>query len=470
MAQMLRAFRKVVPAATVAVVTGAIFAAAALAAPSLMTVAGDFDGGPYTPTKCVDKYWYGVYDSDDDNVYDDYSGIYTYSKRNGGAYQWYSAYKTPSKLRCSTGGGGGGGGGGTTPPVETPPVETPPVVTPPVENPGTPGNPAPSDGNITVVGGQAQYLSIGDLGLILKIPATFTKEGNAVKLSFTKATDAAAAAALAKAQTLLGNSLAKLTLNAVATGFTVDVTEGTDAFLASITGDITVKADAGKEIVQVFYVNADGSLVPVRTKVSPNGVTFPIPAEGTYITLQVDKQFVDTLTHWVNTELKVAAAHLIADGYPDGTFLPEGNVTRAEFVALLVRSMGLAPASGTTQFSDVAADAWYANLVKAGVDAKLINGMDATHFAPNAQITREQMLALLGRAATNAGIAKQGNLSFFVDANALSSWSLSDAAAAYGAGLVNGEPAGAGYALNPSDTATRAEAAAILERLFLKVD
>lgn len=319
-----------------------------------------------------------------------------------------------------------------------------------------------------VVGGTATELAVDELGLTLRVPAGFAAEGAKVTISVTKADEAAAAQAMVAAKKQLGTSLAQLKLTQAADAFVVSA-EGA-GFAESVKAVLAVKEGVDKNLVQVFRVNADGTLTPVRTKPTDVGVVFNIVEPGTYVAIEVDKQFLDTANHWSNTELKFAAAHLLVEGYPDGNFRPEGTVTRAEFVAMLVRAMGLEVKGGATHFVDVPATQWYAGYVKAAVDAGLVKGVDALHFNPNGNITREQMMALLGRAVTKAGVAKAGTLGQFIDANALSDWAVADTQAAVGAGLVKGMPQEGGLALNPAKTATRAEAAAILARLFGIVD
>src|SRR4051812_16585161 len=71
----------------------------------------------------------------------------------------------------------------------------------------------------------------------------------------------------------------------------------------------------------------------------------PAPAAG--------RAFTDVAGHWAGSDIAAAAAQGLASGYPDGTFRPDGIMTRAEFVTLAVRSRGLAAVPGTGGFSDL---------------------------------------------------------------------------------------------------------------------
>ena len=91
----------------------------------------------------------------------------------------------------------------------------------------------------------------------------------------------------------------------------------------------------------------------------------------------------------------------IISGYPDGTFKPEGAITRAEFAAVITRFKGIAdsaPADAVTGFADLDADAgaaWAKPYVKAAVDAGIINGFNDGTFRAGESVTYEQAIKML---------------------------------------------------------------------------
>lgn len=103
----------------------------------------------------------------------------------------------------------------------------------------------------------------------------------------------------------------------------------------------------------------------------------------------------------------------IVNGYPDGTYQPDKNVTRAEMTALLMRMLNLSISGVTvtdTGFVDVAPDFWAAYDIKTAASQKIINGYGDGKFGPNDPVTYEQavkmIVAMLGyemRAASNGG-------------------------------------------------------------------
>ncbi len=91
----------------------------------------------------------------------------------------------------------------------------------------------------------------------------------------------------------------------------------------------------------------------------------------------------------------------IISGYPDGTFKPEGQITRAEFAAVITRFKGLGSNSASdavTGFADLDADvqnAWARPYVKAAIDAGIINGFEDGTFRASDPVTYEQAVKMI---------------------------------------------------------------------------
>ncbi len=145
----------------------------------------------------------------------------------------------------------------------------------------------------------------------------------------------------------------------------------------------------------------------------------------------------------------------IVNGYPNGTFQPNADVTRAAFVKMLDLTIGLQPVNGTTPFTDVPATAWYAPYVSAALTKGIVEGITATTFAPNATITRQEMAVMLARALGLKGTTQLT----FSDADQIAPWALPSVEAAVAAGYLHGFPNGTFEPLAPT---TRADAAYVL--------
>ena len=94
----------------------------------------------------------------------------------------------------------------------------------------------------------------------------------------------------------------------------------------------------------------------------------------------------------------------ILQGMGDGLFRPDSSLTRAQLCALLVQAMNLPAAGSQKDFDDVSPDSWYAPYVKAAKAAGYVEGVGNNKFAPNAQVTHEQLITVLGRLAAELNL------------------------------------------------------------------
>ncbi|MBP1154337.1 MULTISPECIES: S-layer homology domain-containing protein [unclassified Paenibacillus] len=193
-----------------------------------------------------------------------------------------------------------------------------------------------------------------------------------------------------------------------------------------------------------------------------------------YAVIELNKAFNDISGHWAQSYIQLLANKLVIDGVTDTTFEPERSITRAEFAALVVRSLGLdASGTGGGTFSDVASSAWYSGVVRAAASAKIIDGYEDGTFRPNTSINREELAAMVVRALAYAGakpvVSTQRQtqvLEKFVDANTIV-WADNEMATAIEAGIVDGMTENT---LGARDTATRAQSATMLQRLLKRAN
>ncbi|MEC0208891.1 S-layer homology domain-containing protein [Paenibacillus ehimensis] len=190
-----------------------------------------------------------------------------------------------------------------------------------------------------------------------------------------------------------------------------------------------------------------------------------------YAVLEYKKSYADVAaTHWAHRYIQALSAKHIAEGVSGDKYAPEQLVTRAEFVALLVRALGLPQASADKPlaYGDVEANAWYYSAVASAVHAGLVQGTDSTRFAPDARITREQMAVLLVRAFEHkkgAISTAEGKLYGYADEGDISAWAKAGVNQAIGAGLMEGRENGK---FVPTAQTTRAEATTVIYKLLQK--
>ena len=190
-------------------------------------------------------------------------------------------------------------------------------------------------------------------------------------------------------------------------------------------------------------------------------VTVPrISAEGTLPFRDVkakDWFFEPVLYVWENDIMK---------GVSDDTFAPGSAVTRAMFVTMLGRLDGVEQ-KPTDRFSDVntGTGGWYAGYVGWAAENGIVNGYPDGTFRPDGLLTREQMAALIARYVKYTGILPMVSydpMSFFRDENRISEWAASDVDYMRVLGIVAGNADGT---FSPAGNLTRAEAATVMMRL-----
>ena len=168
---------------------------------------------------------------------------------------------------------------------------------------------------------------------------------------------------------------------------------------------------------------------------------------------------------WYVDVVQYAYDHGLMTGTSATTFEPDTTTSRAMIVSILHRLEG-SPSVGTSDFSDVASGAWYADPVAWAAENGIVAGFENGTFGPNDPITREQMASILYRYAEYKGIdtSARANLSAYSDQP--SAWAQDVMEWANAEGLINGTTA---TTLDPQGTATRAQVAAMLQRFIENV-
>lgn len=115
----------------------------------------------------------------------------------------------------------------------------------------------------------------------------------------------------------------------------------------------------------------------------------------------IPPRYIDIRNHWAKTEISTLSYQGIINGYKDGLFKPEQEMTRVEWIALLDRALGLDEETSTEtsiQFSDIPQDYWAYGPIMHAVQKGIVNGYNDGTFRPNQMISREEMVEILYRA------------------------------------------------------------------------
>ena len=187
-----------------------------------------------------------------------------------------------------------------------------------------------------------------------------------------------------------------------------------------------------------------------------------------------DNPFTDVKSsHWYYDAVRITNENGIFNGTSEDKFAPSGKMTRAMLVQALAAADGFDKAdySYGGQFADVKSSHWFAPAVQWAYANGITSGKTETTFAPNENITREQLAAMLYRYAEYKGMemANSKEISSFPDAGKVADYAVKNFEWAYGNGIINGSKSGDTLYLNPRNPATRAECATMFSKyLYLE--
>lgn len=173
--------------------------------------------------------------------------------------------------------------------------------------------------------------------------------------------------------------------------------------------------------------------------------------------------FRDTADHWGAKWIERAVARQLFNGYPDGTFQPDKEISRAEFVTVLWRMAGSPEPTLAASFADVPADVWYAEAVAWAKESGCVNGRTPTAFEPQATLQRQEAMKIIYNYASGVPgtelMFTQTYDAEFADSAEIASWGRPAMYWAYYRGLISGV---GGSRLDPRGSMTRAMVAKVL--------
>lgn len=170
---------------------------------------------------------------------------------------------------------------------------------------------------------------------------------------------------------------------------------------------------------------------------------------------------------WFYDYVKYAEKNKLMNGTSKTTFEPNSMLSRAMLVAILWRADNSPYVNYAMKFNDVGESEYYTEAVRWAASEKIVEGVTETEFAPNDNITREQIAVIMHRYAKyknyDVSVGENTNILSYDDFADISEYAIEAMQYAAGTGLIKGRSAST---LNPKDNATRAETAAILERFI----
>ncbi|KXL54230.1 endo-1,4-beta-xylanase A precursor [Anaerotignum neopropionicum] len=234
----------------------------------------------------------------------------------------------------------------------------------------------------------------------------------------------------------------------------------------------TAKELENPESIVVWYIDGSGNVVTI-----PNGhyhaatgtVTFETTHFSDYGVAYNPVSFHDVAADaWYKKAVTFIAARGITTGTGDGNFSPEAKLTRGEFIVLMMKAYGIAP---NTKAKDNFADAgntYYTGYLATAKQLGITSGIGDNMYAPNKEITRQEMFTLLYNALKAIDQLPQGSvgktLSDFTDAPQVDKWAVDAMTLLVKTGTVSGN----GGKITPTGTTTRGEMVQVLYSLLRK--
>lgn len=247
----------------------------------------------------------------------------------------------------------------------------------------------------------------------------------------------------------------------------------------SLAGKILDAREKGTILTKMSEVK---SYIPSEDGKTPGGSTTPSKGSsssgsgtsgskmtvvpGGNITDEKDKlmSFADiNEAKWAREAIESLVAKNVIKGYEDGDFKPNANITREEFVKIVVGAFGVEVTDGESVFDDVSNDSWAKDYITAAKNAKIINGISENIFGLGRNITREDMAVMLVNAYEAKIRAINDGMHAFADDAQIADYAKSAVAKLYGAGVISGYEDGT---FLPKNNATRAEAAQMVYKIL----
>lgn len=174
---------------------------------------------------------------------------------------------------------------------------------------------------------------------------------------------------------------------------------------------------------------------------------------------ETSSRFTDISSRpWAVEAIEALAEEGIINGVSATEFNPDANITRADFCVIIAKAAGFTGGDGTTEFSDVDSGKYYAPYVAYAAEQGIVQGYGDGLFKPEASISRQEMMVVIAKLLGADGTTDTAVLDDFSDGASVAAWAAPYAAYLVSAGVVQGTDTG----LNPLEAITRAQAAVLV--------
>jgi len=182
------------------------------------------------------------------------------------------------------------------------------------------------------------------------------------------------------------------------------------------------------------------------------------------------QEFSDIENHWSENDIKLLSSAGLINGVSETEFNPDSSITRAEFIAIAARILKLQEKGYAGEFSDVSEGDWYASVLSAAMSEKIIPAemYPDGNIYPNKEITREEMTSIIVKSYEGyTGItARSLGLASFADTAEIADYAKSFVEKGLAMRVIQGMSE---TQFGPKNNATRAQAAVLAKRLWIKI-
>jgi hypothetical protein len=270
----------------------------------------------------------------------------------------------------------------------------------------------------------------------------------------------------------LVSSMIRISINFNAQGETIEIKDYKGKYISSML-PLSGQADS-TELTAVGMDEATGKLTfaPALFQTTGNETVATIQTshDGLFGVVLFHKSFMDLDNRPDKQDIELLASKRVIQGVTATQFEPEAEITRAQFISMLVRALGLRETTDLeAAITDNSKNAWYAGAFGAAIQAGIISGNAAVKLGALKPITREQTAVMLANALrfTNHTVNLRERadllLADYSDSELISRWAVPAVEQVVDTGIMTGSTKAA---FAPKDHMTRAEAVGILKRFM----
>ncbi|QGQ99406.1 hypothetical protein EHS13_33370 [Paenibacillus psychroresistens] len=233
----------------------------------------------------------------------------------------------------------------------------------------------------------------------------------------------------------------------------------------------TLKPGENPDQIIIYYINDKGKLEIVK-----NGKFDAATAQVIFSTVHFSKyaaayngvSFNDIANVlWAQDSIDALAARGIIQGVGGDSFKPNNQLTRAEFITMLINAFDLIDSNAKSSLSDVKNDTWYYSAIASAQQLGIVKGKSDSTFGINDKISRQDMAVMIYNTGllVKANLNGNGEVASFNDQSEIAAYAVNAVTAIQQAGIINGVGNGK---FAPRGVATRAQAAVVIWKMLAK--